>query len=140
MRDNVVTIVGRATEPELRFTPSGLAVCKFALGLYEGKNEDGTYKDNSFVDITVWREQAEQVAESVKKGDRVVVIGRMKQDKWENEDGGKRSKVHVIADEVALSLRWATGTQHNIEQSSGRSSSNAYGSGSPAPDDDPFDV
>lgn len=107
MRDNVVTFIGRSTEPELAYGGSGVAYCRFALGLYEGKNQDGTYKDSSWVDVTVFGEQAEQVANSIEKGDRVGVIGRITQDRWENTEGQKRTKLKVLADEVLISLRWA---------------------------------
>jgi len=119
MRENTTIFIGNATEPELRFTPSGVALCKFALSLYEGKNEDGTYKDSSWVDIIVWQEMAERVAESVKKGDRIGVLGRIKQNRWENENGEKRSKLECVADEVMISLKWDNATSQKAPRSDG---------------------
>lgn len=139
MRDNTTIFVGTATEPELRFTATGTAFAKFAISLYEGKNDDGTYRDSTWVDIIVWGEQAEQVAESVQKGTRVGVLGRIKQNRWETDDGQKRSKLECVADEVMVSLRWANVTVVKISQSS---SGAGYGGGkstpAPAPSEDPF--
>jgi single-strand DNA-binding protein len=105
--DNTVTLVGNITrDPELRFTPAGIAVANFGLA-WNRKNRDGE-ESVSFFDITCWRDLAENVAESLSKGNRVVVYGRLDQQTWENDNGERRSKVEVIADEVAPSLRWAT--------------------------------
>ena len=104
--DNTVTIVGNMTrDPDLRFTASGIAVTDFGVA-WNTKDKDGN-ESVSFFDVTCWRDLAEHVAESLGKGMRVVVYGRLEQDTWENDDGDKRSKVKVIADEVAPSLRWA---------------------------------
>lgn len=109
--DNTVTVVGNATrEPELRYTPSGAAVCNFGLAwnrrITNARGE--TDEHVSFFDVTCWRDLAENVAESVTKGMRVVVYGRLEQRSWETPDGERRSKVELVADEVAPSLRWAT--------------------------------
>ncbi|HJL83103.1 MAG TPA: single-stranded DNA-binding protein [Acidimicrobiales bacterium] len=105
--DNTVTLVGNITrDPELRFTPAGIAVASFGLA-WNRKNRDGE-ESVSFFDVTCWRDLAENVAESLSKGNRVVVYGRLDQQSWENDNGERRSKVEVIADEVAPSLRWAT--------------------------------
>lgn len=117
--DNTVMFIGRATEPDLGYGGSGLAYCRFALGLYEGKNDDGSYKDSSWVDVTVFGDQAENVANSVKKGDRVGVVGRITQDRWENDAGDKRTKLKVIADEVMTSLRWAQVQVTRVEVTEG---------------------
>lgn len=109
---NTVTLVGNATrEPELRFTNSGQAVASFGLAFNKRKRNDrGEWEDSdpAFFDITCWGQLAENVAESVEKGTRVIVTGRLDQRSWENQEGEKRSKVEVVADEVAPSLRWAT--------------------------------
>ena len=105
--DNTVTLVGNITrDPELRFTPGGAAVSSFGLA-WNRKNRDGE-ESVSFFDVTCWNSLAENVAESLSKGNRVVVYGRLDQRSWENQEGERRSKVEVIADEVAPSLRWAT--------------------------------
>ena len=107
--DNTVTIVGNMTrDPELRFTAKGVPVTDFGVA-WNTKDKDGN-ESVSFFDVTCWRDLAEHVAESLGKGMRVVVYGRLEQDTWENDDGDKRSKVKVIADEVAPSLRWAVAT------------------------------
>ena len=73
----------------------------------------------SFFDVTCWAQMAENVAESVTKGTRVLVTGRLEQRSWETNDGEKRSKVEIVADEVGPSLRWATATINRNERSGG---------------------
>lgn len=105
--DNTVTVVGNITrDPELRFTPSGAAVANFGLA-WNRKGRDGE-EVVSFFDITAWNQLAENASESLSKGMRVVVYGRLDQRSWENQDGDRRSKVEIVADEIAPSLRWAT--------------------------------
>jgi single-strand DNA-binding protein len=109
--DNTVTVVGNVTrDPELRFTPSGAAVATFGLAWNRrSTNARGeTEEQVSFFDVTCWRQLAENIAESLTKGTRVVVYGRLEQRSWETGEGEKRSKVEIIADDVAPSLRWAT--------------------------------
>ena len=104
--DNTVTIVGNVTrDPELRFTQGGAAVASFGVA-WNMKNRDGE-ESVSFFDVTCWRSLAENVAESITKGTRVVIYGRLDHRTWETQDGEKRSKIDIIADEVAPSLRWA---------------------------------
>jgi single-strand DNA-binding protein len=105
--DNTITVVGNVTrDPELRFTPAGAAVANFGVA-WNNKRPDGE-EQVSFFDVTCWRQLAENVAESLTKGMRVVVYGRLDQRTWQTQDGEKRSKVEIIADEIAPSLRWAT--------------------------------
>ena len=109
--ETIITVVGNLTaDPELRFTPSGAAVATFGLAWNRrSTNARGeTEEQVSFFDVTCWRQLAENVAESLAKGTRVVVYGRLEQRSWETNDGEKRSKVEIIADDVAPSLRWAT--------------------------------
>ena len=105
--DNTVTIVGNVTrDPELRYTPAGAAVANFGVAWNrKGKNDEDVV---SFFDITCWRNLAENVSESITKGSRVIVYGRLDQRSWENQDGERRSKVEIVADDVAPSLKWAT--------------------------------
>jgi single-strand DNA-binding protein len=112
MADTTTTIVGNLTEdPELRFTPNGAPVANFRVAVTprrpDGKGgwEDG---DTSFFQVTAWRSLAENVAESLTKGARVLVYGTLRQRSWETPEGDKRSVVEVQADEVGPSLRWAT--------------------------------
>ena len=115
--DNTVTIVGNMTrDPELRFTASGIAVTDFGVA-WNTKDKDGN-ESVSFFDVTCWRELAEHAAESIGKGNRVIVFGRLDQNTWETKDGDKRSKVKVVADDVAPSLRWATANVERTKRSS----------------------
>ena len=144
--DNTVTLVGNITrDPELRFTPAGIAVTNFGLA-WNRKNRDGE-ESVSFFDVTCWRDLAENVAESLSKGNRVEVYGRLDQQSWENDNGERRSKVEVIADEVAPSLRWATAevTRTEFKGDGGGSAPSGEGSSrgaAPAPtnmtDEEPF--
>ena len=105
--NNTVTVVGNVTrDPELRFTPGGAPVASFGLA-WNRKDQNGE-EVVSFFDITCWRSLAENVAESITKGQRVIVYGRLDQRSWENQEGERRSKVEIVADEVAPSLVWAT--------------------------------
>ena len=110
MADTHVTIIGNLTDdPDLRFTPNGHPVATFRLAVTARIKDGATWKDGetSFFRINLWRQLAEHVAESLTKGDRVLVIGRLKSRSWETPEGDKRSVVEVEADEVAPSLRWA---------------------------------
>ena len=110
MADNTVTVVGNITrDPEIRFTSTGRAVASFGLAVGRRYQVNGEWQEEvSFFNVVAWREMAENVAESVTKGTRVVVTGRLDQRSWETQDGDKRSKIEVVADEVAPSLRYAT--------------------------------
>ena len=112
MNGNSVTVVGNVTrDPELRFTASGQATASFGLAVNRVWNDRQTNEKKeavSFFDIVCWREMAENASESLSKGARVVVTGRLEQRSWETPEGDKRSKIEVVADEVGPSLRWAT--------------------------------
>jgi single-strand DNA-binding protein len=115
--DLSLTIAGNITDdPELRFTPSGAAVAKFTVAYtprVPDKANPGQYLDGeaTFLPCTVWRDQAEHAAESLKKGDRVVTVGRLRTERWDDKTSGeKRSRMVLDVDEVAVSLRWATAT------------------------------
>ena len=109
--DIFVTVVGNLTgDPELRFTPNGVAVANFRLAVTPRVREGDSWKDadTSFFPVNVWRQQAENVAETLTKGTRVIVTGKLRNRSWETPEGDKRSVVEIEADEVAPSLRWAT--------------------------------
>lgn len=112
MSSNVTLVGNLVDDPELRFTPSGVALAKVRMAVNRRwRSQEGEWKEQtSFFGGTVWREQAEQVAESLQKGARVIVTGRLEQRSWENEQGEKRSVVEVQIDEIGPSLRWATAT------------------------------
>jgi single-strand DNA-binding protein len=110
MADTHVILTGNLTDdPDLRYTPNGTEVANFRLAVTARVKDGDSWRDGetSFFRVNVWRQLAEHVAESLAKGDRAVVIGRLKSRSWETPEGDKRSVVEVEADEVAFSLRWA---------------------------------
>jgi single-strand DNA-binding protein len=110
--ENQIIIVGNLTDdPELRYTPNGAAVVKFRVAVNRRyKDEAGNWKDGdtSYFTVNAWRSLAENVAESLTRGTRVVVAGRLQMRSWENQEGEKRTVVEIEADEIGPSLRWAT--------------------------------
>ena len=111
---NSVTLAGNITrDPELRFTPNGQATASFGLAVnrrWQDRQSGERQEATSFFDVVCWREMAENVSESLVRGSRVVVTGRLEQRSWENQEGERRSKVEVVADDIGPSLRWATAT------------------------------
>jgi len=112
-QDNQVVIVGNLTrDPELRYTPNGAALVKFGVAVSRRVKDDATgqWKDaeTSFFDVTAWRSLAENVAETLTQGSRVVVVGRLRTNSWETPEGERRSKVEIEAEEIGPSLKWAT--------------------------------
>src|SRR5580658_4331809 len=112
MPGNAITLVGNVTrDPELRFTNTGQANVSFGLAVnrrWQNRQTQEWEEATSFFDVVCWREMAENVSETLTRGARVIVNGRLEQRSWETQDGDKRSKVEVIADEIGPSLRWAT--------------------------------
>lgn len=122
MSTNTITLVGNLVEdPELRFTPSGvpMARLRFAVNRRWRDTNGEWQEDTSFVGGTLWREQAENAAESLQKGARVIVTGRLEQRSWETQDGEKRSLLEVAIDEIGPSLRWATATINRTSRPDG---------------------
>ena len=109
---NTVTLVGNITrDPELRFTPSGQANATFGLAVnrrWQNRQTNEWEEKVSFFNVICWREMAENASQSLAKGSRVIVTGRLEQRSWETDGGDKRSVVEVVADEIGPSLRWAT--------------------------------
>src|SRR5580704_7985045 len=109
---NAITLVGNITrDPELRFTNTGQATASFGLAVnrrWQNRQTQEWEEAVSFFDVVCWREMAENVSETLTKGARVMVAGRLEQRSWETQDGDKRSKIEVVADEIGPSLRWAT--------------------------------
>jgi single-strand DNA-binding protein len=108
--DNQVTLSGNLTDdPELRFTPNGVAVANFRLAVDQRVWDTGGWKDgeSSFFRVSVWRDQAEHVSRSLHKGARCVVVGRLRSRSWDTPEGQRRSAVEVDAEEVGMSLRFA---------------------------------
>jgi single-strand DNA-binding protein len=126
--DTTITVIGNLTDdPELRFTPSGAAVAKFRvastprfLDKTSGEWKDG---DPLFLSCTVWRQVAENVAESLQRGARVIVSGRLRQRSYETKEGEKRTSIELEVDEIGPSLRYATAQVTRAPGGSGSSSS-----------------
>ncbi|MYY08808.1 single-stranded DNA-binding protein [Streptomyces sp. SID4919] len=113
--ETTITMTGNVVaDPELRFTPSGAAVCNFRVASTPRKfnRQTNEFEDGEplFLGVAVWRQQAEHVAESVQRGMRVIIVGRLTQRQYEANDGSKRSSYEIQADEVAPSLLRATAT------------------------------
>jgi single-strand DNA-binding protein len=137
--DNTVTVVGNVTrDPELRFTPGGMAVASFGVA-WNRRKQDGD-DEVSFFDVTCFRDLAENVAESIVKGTRVVIYGTLQQRSWETQDGDKRSKVEIIADEVAPSLKWASATITKNDKRSDGGRSGGSGGRPIANEPPPYDM
>ncbi len=138
---NTITIVGNATrDPELRFTPSGQGVASFGLAVnrrWQNKQTNEWEEATSFFDVVAWGSLGENVAESVTKGTRLIVTGRLDQRSWESDSGEKRSKVEIVADEIGPSLRWSTaGVSKNERRSEGAPQQGTKRA--PSHDEEPF--
>lgn len=118
-----LTFIGNlGGDPELRFTPSGAAVCTFSVGVAaRKKNQAGEWSDGdtTWYRCNVWREEAENVAESLSKGDRVIVTGRLENRPWEDKEGGKRLSLEVQVDGIGPELRWAQATVRRVSRGGG---------------------
>lgn len=143
--ENTVTIVGNLTrDPELRFISSGAATANLSIAVnrkWMNKQTSQWEEQVSFFDVVCWRELAENVSESLTKGTRVTVTGRLEQRSWEDpKDGAKRSKVEIVADEVSPSLRWATANVAKTERTGNNQSQKQGSAPPPAPsaDEEPF--
>ena len=135
MSNNVTLIGNLVDDPELRFTPSGVAMAKIRLAVNRRwRGQDGEWQEStSFFTGTIWCEQAEQVAESLQKGARVIVSGRLEQRSWETQEGDKRSVVEIQIDEIGPSLRWATATVNKTQRQGGDWSNDKKTDSTPAP-------
>jgi single-strand DNA-binding protein len=109
---NTVTICGTlGRDPELRFTPTGQAIASFSAAVnrrWQNRQTQEWEEATDWIDVVAWGQLGENVSESLHKGSRVIVSGRFQQRSWETQDGDKRSKIEIVADEVGPSLRWAT--------------------------------
>lgn len=133
--ETVITIVGNLTkDPELRYTSGGAAVAKFTVAstarFFDKTSNEWKDGDPLFLTVNVWRQPAENVAESLSKGDRVIVQGRLKQRGWEDNEGNKRTSYELDADEVGCSLKHATAKVTKAGRSSSGSTTGR--------DDDPW--
>ena len=125
MADNVITIVGNlADDPELRFTPSGVAVANIRVAVNRRfrNNQTGQWDErlDGFFTVNIWRDQAENVAETLKRGHRVLVQGRLVSRSYETQNQETRWVTEIEADEVCPSLRWATADIQKVNRSQGQ--------------------
>src|SRR5688500_5727093 len=119
---NNITLVGNLTrDPELRFTPSGQARAQLGIAVnrrWQNRQTSEWEEQTSFFNIVCWGELADNVSESLGKGARVIVTGRLEQRSWDTPEGEKRSVVEVVADDVAPSLRFTTAKVERTERRS----------------------
>jgi single-strand DNA-binding protein len=136
--DNNITIVGNLTaDPKLRYTNGGAAVADVRVAVNRRWQKDNEWiEETSYFDITAWSTMAENVAESLSSGNRVIVSGRLEEQRWEDKETQEpRRKVVIIADDIAPSLRWATA---DIERQSGKAGGAPKKKAAPQLDDAPF--
>ncbi|RIQ20714.1 single-stranded DNA-binding protein [Jiangella rhizosphaerae] len=138
--ETVITVVGNLTDdPELRFTPSGAAVANFRVASTPRtfNRQTSTWEDGDplFLSCSVWRQAAENAAESLQRGMRVVVTGRLKQRSYETREGEKRTVIELDVDEIGPSLRYATAKVTRTQRSGG---GGGFGGGAPAGGNDPW--
>ncbi len=131
--DTIITVVGNLTaDPELRFTPSGAAVANFTVAstprIYD--RQSGEWKDGEalFLRCSIWREAAENVAETLTRGSRVIASGRLKQRSFETKEGEKRTVVELEVDEIGPSLKYATAKVNKTSRGGG---AGGFGGGAP---------
>lgn len=145
--DTVITVIGNLTaDPELRFTPSGAAVANFTVAstprTFDRQSNEWKDGDTLFMRCSIWREAAENVAESLTKGTRVIVSGRLVQRSYETREGEKRTVVELQVDEVGPSLRYASAKVTRAQRSGGgggfSGGGNAGGGGGGGYDADPW--
>ncbi len=140
---NHVSIVGNLTrDPELRFTPSGQATANFGVAVnrrWQNRQSNEWEEATSFFDVVCWGQLAENAAQSLTKGTRILVSGRLDQRSWETQEHERRSKIEITADEVAPSLRWATAniTKNERRAPDGAGSSSQYSSPRTVPNERP---
>jgi single-strand DNA-binding protein len=137
--ETVITVVGNLVDdPELRFTPSGAAVANFRIAstprTFDRQSNEWKDGEALFLSCSVWRQAAENVAESLQKGMRVVVQGRLKQRSYETREGEKRTVVELDVEEVGPSLKYATAKVARVQRSGGGGGYNSQGGGG----DDPW--
>ena len=145
--DTVITVIGNLTaDPELRFTPSGAAVANFTVAstprMFDRQTNEWKDGEALFLRCNIWREAAENVAESLTRGSRVIVSGRLKQRSFETREGEKRTVVELEVDEIGPSLKYATAKVNKASRSGGGGGGSrqpaAQSSGASAASEDPW--
>ena len=139
--DTVITVIGNITgDPELRFTPSGAAVANFTVAstprAFDRQSNEWKDGETLFMRCSVWRDAAENVAESLGRGTRVLVTGRLKSRSYDTKEGEKRTVMELEVDEVGPSLRYASAKVTRTQRSGG--GGGGFSGGGPAQQDDPW--
>jgi single-strand DNA-binding protein len=132
--ETTITVIGNLTnDPELRFTPSGSAVANFTIAstprTFDRQSNEWKDGETLFLRASVWREAAENVAESLTKGMRVIVSGRLKSRSYETKEGEKRTVIELEVDEIGPSLRYASAKVNRTQRSGGGFGGNSGGFG-----------
>jgi len=141
--ETVITVIGNLTgDPELRFTPSGAAVANFTIAstprTFDRQSNEWKDGDTLFLNCSIWRQAAENVAESLQKGMRVVAQGRLKARSYETREGEKRTVMELDVDEVGPSLRYATAKVTKATRSGGGGGYSSSGGGFSGGGEDPW--
>jgi len=132
--ETTITVIGNLTnDPELRFTPSGSAVANFTIAstprTFDRQSNEWKDGETLFLRASVWREAAENVAESLTKGTRVIVSGRLKSRSYETKEGEKRTVIELEVDEIGPSLRYANAKVNRTQRSGGQGGQGGFGGG-----------
>jgi len=132
--ETTITVIGNLTnDPELRFTPSGSAVANFTVAstprTFDRQSNEWKDGETLFLRASVWREAAENVAESLTKGMRVIVSGRLKSRSYETKEGEKRTVIELEVDEIGPSLRYANAKVNRTQRSGGQGGQGGFGGG-----------
>jgi single-strand DNA-binding protein len=141
--ETVITVVGNLTaDPELRFTPSGAAVASFTIAstprTYDRNTNEWKDGEALFLRCSIWRQAAENVAESLTRGMRVIASGRLKQRSYETREGEKRTVIELDVEEIGPSLKYASAKVNKTQRGSGGGGFGGSGSGGAAAADDPW--
>lgn len=141
--DTIITVIGNLTaDPELRFTPAGAAVANFTVAstprIFDRQSNEWKDGEALFMRCNIWREAAENVAESLSRGSRVIVSGRLKQRSYETREGEKRTVMELEVDEIGPSLKYATAKVTKASRNGGSGNSAPARQSGGAPADDPW--
>ena len=136
--ETTITIVGNLTaDPELRFTPSGAAVANFTVAstprTFDRQSNEWKDGETLFMRCSIWRDAAENIAESLHRGTRVIATGRLKSRSYDTKEGEKRTVIEIEADDLGPSLKWATASVTKANRSSTSSGGNDWGAAVAAP-------
>lgn len=135
--DTVITVIGNLTaDPELRFTQSGVAVASFTIAstprMFDRQSNEWKDGEALFMRCSIWRDAAENVAESLEKGSRVVAQGRLKQRSFTDREGNNRTSIELDVDEIGPSLKYATAKANKVQRGGGGGGARGgFGGGAP---------